>query len=460
MSQSFDAYEKWFGISASEQPPNYYRLLGLKEFESDPSVIQSAGEKRVEFLQDVSSGRHVNEAQELLNAITKAVICLSDYKKKASYDQDLRKSKLPVAKVTAVSSKPRKSSPKKRATKSVARREPADVSVAASSSPTSKPKATRKATRKATPDDRAKPKAQAKPPAAKRKPTKKKAKAGTPFWFRAGAAVLLFGVIASMIFILVNREKKDLAKSNKDESSYHIPVNEGESSLPSMNRQQAGKGNVTTNKNQGDDTVSDDDNEKFNIPVPTDTATMPVVTNPAPTDPTPDTASAGTVVEDFETWDMEDGAVRTFSSPLGQWDLDSSSTVNFTIDEPEKHLHLTGGEETMATLTLAEAVKIGGTLKIKVERKSPVNKAFEFHVQKNYGDQKWYFIGKTRPSPKIVRRSGAGPEFVTLTYELKDDDIQKIRLICKSEFAEDSRDLSGILISEVSISLASTEPKE
>ena len=46
MSAAFDPYHKWLGISPEEQPADYYRLLAIKKFESDPDVIESAGTGR------------------------------------------------------------------------------------------------------------------------------------------------------------------------------------------------------------------------------------------------------------------------------------------------------------------------------------------------------------------------------------------------------------------------------
>ena len=43
MSQSpeqLEPYHKWLGIALEEQPPNHYRLLNIRLFESDLDVIQ------------------------------------------------------------------------------------------------------------------------------------------------------------------------------------------------------------------------------------------------------------------------------------------------------------------------------------------------------------------------------------------------------------------------------------
>lgn len=90
MSQPFDPYEKWFGISQKDRPVNHYLLLGIKLFEPNLKVIRAAGEKRVEFLQDVSSGKHVEVAQKCLNEVAKAALCLTNPAKKLAYDRELK----------------------------------------------------------------------------------------------------------------------------------------------------------------------------------------------------------------------------------------------------------------------------------------------------------------------------------------------------------------------------------
>ncbi|MEM9942280.1 MAG: hypothetical protein AAF939_12000, partial [Planctomycetota bacterium] len=91
MPELFDPYKEWLGIPPSQQPANHYRLLGLDSFESDPTKIELAVSKRVEFLQAVSLGANVAAAQKLLNQVAKARLCLIDPEKKRVYDQRLRK---------------------------------------------------------------------------------------------------------------------------------------------------------------------------------------------------------------------------------------------------------------------------------------------------------------------------------------------------------------------------------
>jgi len=90
MVEVFDPYFKWLGIHPKDQPPHYYRLLGVELFESDVEVIEAAADRHVAYLQDVATGRHVRASQKLLNEIAAARLCLLDQEKKAAYDAELR----------------------------------------------------------------------------------------------------------------------------------------------------------------------------------------------------------------------------------------------------------------------------------------------------------------------------------------------------------------------------------
>ena len=47
MSDAFDPYHKWLGIPPAEQPPNLYRLLGIKVCEDDPDVMNDFALTRI-----------------------------------------------------------------------------------------------------------------------------------------------------------------------------------------------------------------------------------------------------------------------------------------------------------------------------------------------------------------------------------------------------------------------------
>jgi hypothetical protein len=96
MTAEFNPYSQWLKIPPSEQPPNYYRLLSLAEFESDSRMIESSVSRLVAKLQDLSTGENVEQAQRLLNDVATARLCLIDQIQKAKYDQRLKEQLDPV----------------------------------------------------------------------------------------------------------------------------------------------------------------------------------------------------------------------------------------------------------------------------------------------------------------------------------------------------------------------------
>src|SRR5271170_1777353 len=90
MSDAFDAYYNWLSIPADEQPPNHYRLLGVKEFESNADVIASAADRQMVHVRSFQSGKHAADSQRLLNELSAARICLLSPEAKNSYDQTLK----------------------------------------------------------------------------------------------------------------------------------------------------------------------------------------------------------------------------------------------------------------------------------------------------------------------------------------------------------------------------------
>ena len=90
MSESFDPYYKWLAIPPEEQPPHHYRLLGLRLFETDRDVIETAADQRMAHLRRYQAGKFGPQSQVLLNEVAHAKICLMDPKKRARYDDELR----------------------------------------------------------------------------------------------------------------------------------------------------------------------------------------------------------------------------------------------------------------------------------------------------------------------------------------------------------------------------------
>ncbi len=91
MAASFDPYHTWLGIGPEEQPPDYYRLLGLRPFENGVAVIENAADQRMAHLRSFQMGRYAAASQKLLNEVATARVCLLSGTRKAAYDLQLRK---------------------------------------------------------------------------------------------------------------------------------------------------------------------------------------------------------------------------------------------------------------------------------------------------------------------------------------------------------------------------------
>ncbi len=90
MSAPFDPYHKWLGIGPDEQPASLYRLLGLRPFETDPDVIDTAAHQRMALLKTFQGGKHGTLSQKLLNEISRARQRLLDPTERSAYDSLLR----------------------------------------------------------------------------------------------------------------------------------------------------------------------------------------------------------------------------------------------------------------------------------------------------------------------------------------------------------------------------------
>lgn len=97
MSNAFDPYHTWLGISPAEQPPNHYRLLGIPLFESNQDVISNAADRQMAHIRTFQSGKHSKESQKLLNELSAARVVLLDATKRTAYDAQLRATMYPAA---------------------------------------------------------------------------------------------------------------------------------------------------------------------------------------------------------------------------------------------------------------------------------------------------------------------------------------------------------------------------
>jgi hypothetical protein len=90
MAEAFDPYYIWLGIPPEEQPADYYRLLGVRRFETNLEVIANAADQRVRHLRSMQTGKRQAETQRLLNEISSASGTLLDPDKRKEYDAKLR----------------------------------------------------------------------------------------------------------------------------------------------------------------------------------------------------------------------------------------------------------------------------------------------------------------------------------------------------------------------------------
>lgn len=87
---SFDPYYQWLNIPPQEQPPNYYRLLGVALFEPDPQVIAAAADRQTAFLRGKGEGSRQRIAQRLIKEVATARFCLLTPVQRRAYDEYLR----------------------------------------------------------------------------------------------------------------------------------------------------------------------------------------------------------------------------------------------------------------------------------------------------------------------------------------------------------------------------------
>ncbi|MBN2294842.1 MAG: hypothetical protein JXM70_20605, partial [Pirellulales bacterium] len=90
--ENFDPYHQWLGISPAEQPPDHYRLLGIRQFEDDPTVIENAADRQMIHLKTFQTGPRSVHSQRLLNEVAAARVCLLSPEKKDEYDRRIRQS--------------------------------------------------------------------------------------------------------------------------------------------------------------------------------------------------------------------------------------------------------------------------------------------------------------------------------------------------------------------------------
>lgn len=89
MSETLDVYRDWLRITEPQRPLNHYQLLKLPGFEDDPDKIRKHYRNLNSHVRQFAAGKHAKESQTLLNELAKAMLCLTDSRRKQDYDATL-----------------------------------------------------------------------------------------------------------------------------------------------------------------------------------------------------------------------------------------------------------------------------------------------------------------------------------------------------------------------------------
>jgi hypothetical protein len=89
MAKTLDVYRDWLGITEAARPLNHYQLLRLNQFEDDPAKVRAHYRKMNAHVRKFGAGEFAAQSQELLNELAKAMLCLTDSKRKGEYDVTL-----------------------------------------------------------------------------------------------------------------------------------------------------------------------------------------------------------------------------------------------------------------------------------------------------------------------------------------------------------------------------------
>jgi hypothetical protein len=89
MTKTLDVYRDWLKISETARPLNHYQLLRLKKFEDDPAKVREHYRAMNAHVRKFATGEFATQSQELLNELAKAMLCLTDARRKGEYDASM-----------------------------------------------------------------------------------------------------------------------------------------------------------------------------------------------------------------------------------------------------------------------------------------------------------------------------------------------------------------------------------
>ncbi|MBL9125606.1 MAG: hypothetical protein JNG90_18350 [Planctomycetaceae bacterium] len=89
MPPQLDVYRDWLKIEDKQRPLNHYQLLRVKKFEDDPVRIRSNYRQLNAHVRKFAAGDFAQQSQDLLNELARAMLVLTDAKRKGEYDASL-----------------------------------------------------------------------------------------------------------------------------------------------------------------------------------------------------------------------------------------------------------------------------------------------------------------------------------------------------------------------------------
>ena len=89
MPQTLDVYRDWLGIKETNRPLSYYQLMRLKKFEDDQAKIREHYRKMNAHVRKYAAGDFAKQSQDLLNELSRAMLCLTDVRRKREYDASM-----------------------------------------------------------------------------------------------------------------------------------------------------------------------------------------------------------------------------------------------------------------------------------------------------------------------------------------------------------------------------------
>lgn len=89
MSAASNVYACWLGIESGDRPPNYYQLLGLRDFESHADQITNGAKRQIARVEAAASPGQAALAAAVIDQIRAAERCLSTPETKAAYERHL-----------------------------------------------------------------------------------------------------------------------------------------------------------------------------------------------------------------------------------------------------------------------------------------------------------------------------------------------------------------------------------